>query len=56
VTVARTLSDTFAGVAPASVLPFIAAQLAGGALAIGTASILFPEPEPSLHEVLDAGP
>lgn len=56
VTVARTLSDTFAGVAPASVLPFIAAQLAGGALAIGTAAILFPEPEPSLQETLDAGP
>ena len=56
VTVARTLSDTFAGVAPASVLPFIAAQLAGGALAIAAASILFPEPEPSLQEALDAGP
>ena len=29
VTVARTLSDTFAGIAPASVLPFIAAQILG---------------------------
>ncbi len=29
VTVARMLSDTFAGIAPVSVLPFIAAQLAG---------------------------
>jgi glycerol uptake facilitator-like aquaporin len=54
VTVARTLSDTFAGIAPASVLPFIAAQLVGGALAVATARILFPEPEPSLQEALDA--
>jgi glycerol uptake facilitator-like aquaporin len=29
VTVARTLSDTFAGIAPTSVLPFIAAQILG---------------------------
>ena len=29
VTVARTLSDSFAGIAPASVLPFIAAQIIG---------------------------
>ena len=29
VTVARTLSDSFAGIAPASVLPFIAAQVIG---------------------------
>jgi glycerol uptake facilitator-like aquaporin len=30
VTVARSLSDTFAGIRPADVLPFILAQLAGG--------------------------
>jgi glycerol uptake facilitator-like aquaporin len=29
VTIARSLSDTFAGIAPAGVLPFIAAQLLG---------------------------
>jgi glycerol uptake facilitator-like aquaporin len=33
VTVARALSDSFAGIAPASVPPFIAAQLAGAACA-----------------------
>jgi len=33
VTVGRMLSNTFAGISPASVAPFIAAQLAGGALA-----------------------
>lgn len=32
VTVARTLSDTFTGIAPASVGPFVLAQLAGGLL------------------------
>jgi glycerol uptake facilitator-like aquaporin len=34
VTVARTLSDTFAGIAPRSVLPFIAAQIIGAALGL----------------------
>src|SRR5580692_6230235 len=37
VTIARSLSDTFAGIAPADVLAFIAAQLVGmlGAVALG---------------------
>jgi glycerol uptake facilitator-like aquaporin len=34
VTLARSLSDSFAGIAPASVAPFIAAQCAGAALAV----------------------
>ena len=34
VTVARTLSDSFAGIAPGSVLPFIAAQILGAALGL----------------------
>jgi glycerol uptake facilitator-like aquaporin len=34
VTVARTLSDTFAGIAPSSVAPFIAAQILGAALGL----------------------
>ena len=34
VTIARSLSDTFAGIAPGGVLAFIAAQLAGAALAM----------------------
>ena len=34
VTVARTLSDTFAGIAPSAVLPFIVAQIIGGALGL----------------------
>ncbi|MBL0886089.1 aquaporin [Myceligenerans indicum] len=42
VTVGRMVSDTFAGIAPGSVLPFIGAQLLGGAVAVGLASVLFP--------------
>jgi glycerol uptake facilitator-like aquaporin len=54
VTISRTLSDSFAGIAPASVPLFVAAQLAGTLAAIGAARALFPEPEPSLEEALDA--
>ena len=42
VTLARTLSDTFAGIAPASVPAFVAAQLAGGLLAVGAFRVLHP--------------
>jgi glycerol uptake facilitator-like aquaporin len=34
VTIARSLSDTFAGIAPSGVLPFIAAQLVGATAAV----------------------
>jgi glycerol uptake facilitator-like aquaporin len=34
VTVGRTFSDTFAGIAPISVLPFIAAQLVGAVVGL----------------------
>lgn len=33
VTVARSLTDTFSGIRPADVVPFVAAQLAGAAVA-----------------------
>ena len=42
VTVARMLSDTFAGIAPSSVLPFVAMQALGGALAAGAVLALYP--------------
>ncbi|MFI2362680.1 aquaporin [Promicromonospora sp. NPDC019610] len=42
VTVGRLFSDTFAGIAPPSVLPFVAAQLVGGALGVLIAAALFP--------------
>ncbi len=43
VTVARTLSDTFAGIAPASVPGFVLAQLAGAVLAVGAVRLLYPD-------------
>jgi glycerol uptake facilitator-like aquaporin len=46
VTLARALSDTFAGIAPASVLPFILAQLVGAALATGLCGWLFRSERP----------
>jgi arsenate reductase len=43
VTLARTLSDTFAGIAPESAPPFIAAQVVGCGLAIATVRVLAPD-------------
>jgi glycerol uptake facilitator-like aquaporin len=42
VTIGRIFSDTFAGIAPTSVLPFLAAQVIGAAVGIGMAVLLFP--------------
>jgi glycerol uptake facilitator-like aquaporin len=42
VTVGRTLSDTFAGIEPASVPAFVVAQILGGLLALGLALFLHP--------------
>ena len=42
ITVGRMFSDTFAGIAPASVLPFIGAQLLGAALGYAAVRLLFP--------------
>ncbi|MDG2113627.1 MAG: aquaporin family protein [Actinomycetota bacterium] len=44
VTIARMFSDTFAGIEPASVLPFLGAQLVGALLAIGVMRITHPRP------------
>jgi glycerol uptake facilitator-like aquaporin len=41
VTIARSLSDTFAGIAPAAVTAFIAAQIAGGLMGLFVAGMLF---------------
>jgi hypothetical protein len=40
--VARTLSDTFAGIDPASVPAFVGAQVVGGAAAVGVVRFLYP--------------
>jgi glycerol uptake facilitator-like aquaporin len=45
ITVARSLSDTFAGIAPADVPAFVAAQLVGAALAALMATWLFRDDE-----------
>ena len=42
ITLARSLTDTFAGIAPRDVPPFIAAQLTGAALGALTSKWLFP--------------
>jgi len=46
VTIGRTLTDTFAGIAPSSAPAFIAFQLVGGALAIGLVRYLHPHQPP----------
>jgi arsenate reductase len=45
VTVARTLSNTFAGIAPGSVPAFVAGQLAGAVLGVGVVWLLYPDAE-----------
>jgi glycerol uptake facilitator-like aquaporin len=47
ITIGRTLSDTFAGIAPASVPAFVAAQLAGAALAVIAVRTLYPRITPA---------
>lgn len=47
VTIARALTDTFTGIAPSSVLPFILAQILGGSAAAMTGHYLFPRAEPA---------
>ncbi len=44
ITIGRMVSDTFAGIAPASVALFIAAQLAGGVVAVLLVRLLYPRP------------
>jgi arsenate reductase len=45
VTIARTLSDTFAGIEPSSVPMFVAMQLVGGAIALVLIALLYPTTE-----------
>ena len=46
ITVGRMLSDTFAGIAPASVPGFVLAQVAGGLLAVVAIRVLYPDVGP----------
>ena len=42
VTIARMFTDTFAGIAPPSVVPFIVAQLVGGMVGLALLLVLYP--------------
>ena len=46
ISIGRMFSDTFAGIAPASVPPFIVAQLIGGAIALVLVRVLYPDVSP----------
>ena len=46
ISVGRIFSDTFAGIAPASVPGFVVAQLVGGVLALGAVRALYPDLTP----------
>jgi glycerol uptake facilitator-like aquaporin len=45
-TVGRTLSNTFAGIAPASVPGFVVAEIVGGIVAVAAIVVLWPTPSP----------
>ena len=47
ITIGRMFSDTFAGIAPDSVLSFIGAQIIGGALAVAVIKTLYPAITPA---------
>jgi len=47
ITIGRVFSDTFAGIAPASVLAFILAQVVGAALAVVLLRVLYPATTPA---------
>ncbi len=55
ITVGRTLSDTFAGIAPGSVPGFVLAQLAGGALGLLCVVALYPQPTQRAAELVALG-
>ncbi|MFB9309784.1 aquaporin [Agromyces hippuratus] len=56
VTVGRIFTDTFAGIAPASALPFLAAQLLGGVIGVLLVSYLYPAPAPVLEVAITKAP
>ncbi|MFJ9839258.1 aquaporin [Kitasatospora sp. NPDC101155] len=47
VTIGRAFTDTFAGIAPASVLPFVAAQMVGLVAGLALVAVLFGRPTPA---------
>jgi arsenate reductase len=55
ITIGRMLSDSFAGIAPASAPAFIAAQLLGGAIGIAAIKLFYPDPDPAVSTAVSAG-
>jgi glycerol uptake facilitator-like aquaporin len=56
VTLGRVFSDTFAGIAPSSVLPFIAAQTLGAGLGAALVRTLYPDVGQTTDDVVVAHP
>lgn len=52
VTVGRAFTETFAGIAPGSVLPFVAAQLVGLVVAVALLAALFGRSAPAAEDVV----
>ncbi|WEO96165.1 MIP/aquaporin family protein [Streptomyces sp. FXJ1.172] len=52
VTIGRAFTDTFAGIAPASVAPFIVAQMVGAVLGLGAVIAVYGRPVPAADEVV----
>lgn len=52
VTIARMFTDTFAGIAPVAVLPFLAAQLIGAAMGLALVAALYPRVTATASDVV----
>jgi arsenate reductase len=51
-TIGRTVTDTFAGIAPRSAVGFVVAELAGTVLAVVTIAVLFPRVRQAAADVV----
>jgi glycerol uptake facilitator-like aquaporin len=56
ITIGRMFTDTFAGIAPASALPFIGAQLVGAAVGLAAVRLLFPASAPDRRDLRPQAP
>ena len=52
VTIGRLFTDTFAGIAPTSILPFLTAQLVGAGIGAALAMLLFPDADAAASDVV----
>jgi arsenate reductase len=55
VTIARSVTDTFAGIAPAEVAPFVAAQIVGAAMGAAAAGLLYSSRRPEPRAATSVG-